>query len=161
MRSRLLYAAMCVAMLATLPGCIVRDIHKELVEANARVAAVEQELQRIKRTNTLLDALQQERLNILDSMQTTLVALQERLETMDSIDESLKKLDRHLASLRKTIDNIDSTIPFLKIGDDKSVEEDEAEIEEEQSRQDKNAGETGGGGLPPSEPRQPGSEEPG
>jgi len=42
---------------------------------------------------------------------------------LDSIAVTLTALDKHLASLRRTLSNIDSTIPFLKLADDEEVED--------------------------------------
>jgi len=47
-----------------------------------------------------------------------------RLETLRS---DLDEVSEHLASLRKTINNIDSTIPFLKISGDEEDETGEPE----------------------------------
>ncbi|MHC5113913.1 MAG: hypothetical protein ACYTGP_05740 [Planctomycetota bacterium] len=121
-----------LALLAAtlLPGCVFADIEKELASANTkmenandRLDQIETSLEEIKRTNELLDDVepQLEGLTKLDHL--------EKLETLQSIDASLKRLDEHLASLRETIHNIDSTIPFLTISadDDEAVEEAQAE----------------------------------
>ncbi len=91
-------------------GCVFDNIHEELTIVNGRLATVEQQLDEVKATNAgLLETNEQ------------LVQLQDKLKTLDSIDASLKGLDGHLASLRKTLDNIDSTIPFLSFSSDSEV----------------------------------------
>jgi prefoldin subunit 5 len=105
------------------PGCVVRDIHDELVGVNERLARVEVALGEIDRTNDALADLQV-RLELLEKI----ASVDESLRSMDgqlhSIQGSLSNLDEHLASLRRTISNIDSTIPFLRLsGDEPGSEE--------------------------------------
>lgn len=106
------------------PGCVVQDIHDELQGVNQRLARVELELKEIERTNDKLAALliRLESLDLLESVDKSLHSMDGQLDT---IEGSLVKLDDHLASLRRTITNIDSTIPFLRISGDQ--EEDAAE----------------------------------
>lgn len=99
---------------SALPGCIVADIHDELKGVNARLERVEETLDKIDTTNEQL-ALLQARLDTLDHLESIDAEL-------DPIKGSLENLDAHLASLRKTISSIDSTIPFLKFSDDDEAE---------------------------------------
>jgi prefoldin subunit 5 len=119
--TRVLSLLACLPMLG---GCIVQDIHDELVGVNARLERVEETLGKIDTTNRQLATLEA-RLNTLDrlesidaslkSIDAELVAINGEL---DPIKGSLVNLDEHLTSLRKTISNIDSTIPFLKLSGD-------------------------------------------
>lgn len=108
-----------------LPGCIVRDIHNEMVGVNEHLTRVEIALAEIDRTNDALADLKV-RLELLEKI----ASVDESLRSMDgqltTIQGSLSNLDQHLASLRRTISNIDSTIPFLRISGDQP-EEGEAE----------------------------------
>lgn len=102
---RLLMIASLAPLVGALPGCIIWDIHEDLKTTNEMVASVDSRLDQVEVTNEHLSLMQ------------------ERLEVLESIDASLKKLDVHLASLRTTINNIDSTIPFLSISGDSDDEE--------------------------------------
>lgn len=122
-RHRLLLTAAAVGCLAMLPGCIVWDIHDQIATTNDRIQSLEDELALISEVNKQLVDINKD----LDGIQQQLT----QLSTLESITESLKKLDAHLASLRKTISNIDSTIPFLKLSsDDETEETDQADTAE-------------------------------
>jgi uncharacterized protein YoxC len=110
-----------------LGGCIFNDIHEEIVRTNERLDTLEQQLDLVREANTLLATGNDE----LDAVQTELGTVQQQLSTLESIDTSLKRLDEHLAALRATINNIDSSIPFLKIsGDPDDIEtEDETDAD--------------------------------
>lgn len=95
--------------LATLPGCIIQDIRDDLRGVNERLDRVDTRLEELRVTNE------------------TLAQLENQLELLQSIDTSLKNLDVHLASLRETIGNIDSAIPFLKISGDEPADESQTE----------------------------------
>ena len=107
--TRALLTIACVACAAALPGCIIQDIRDDLRGANERLDQVDSRLQEVEVTNTKL------------------AQLETQLELLQSIDASLKNLDVHLASLRKTIGNIDSAIPFLKISGDEPEDESQTE----------------------------------
>ncbi|MHC5027668.1 MAG: hypothetical protein ACYTGR_13015 [Planctomycetota bacterium] len=106
-----------------LTGCVVTEIHDEMVTTNDRLSTIEQQLELIAEANVLLDDGNQrlgsvyERLNRMESIDATLT----------SIDASLQALDEHLASLRTTIENIDGSIPFLKFSDGPKDKQDQAE----------------------------------
>jgi hypothetical protein len=69
---------------------------------------------------------------------------------MDSIAASLKNLDVHQASLRRTLDTTDSTIPFLKLTSDDEIEAEGAEgVEGEGAADEATPG--GGEAVPPPE----------
>jgi prefoldin subunit 5 len=115
-----------------LTGCVFDDIHSEMQSANAnlepldeRIARgndvlvrLEAELQQVSRANDLLETGNER----LESLEQRLAVMESVQQSLVSIDTTLKHLDAHLASLRKTIDNIDSTIPFLKFSDDTDTE---------------------------------------
>lgn len=122
MRSyRLMCAGWLVLMLLSMPGCVVWDIMNGIEASNAN----------LERIQTQLDAIDRD----MDRVNTNLEQVEARLnpmgETLASMDTQLKdlqtrleKTNGHLESLRKTINNIDSTIPFLKLsGDDEEEQE--------------------------------------
>ena len=102
---------------ASMQGCIAGEIRDSLAEVNESLA----------RTNASLDLV----ISSLDLRLTRLEPIEESLLSIDAqlygIDESLDHLDNHLASLRRTLQNIDSTIPFLKLSDDEEVEGEEGD----------------------------------
>ena len=103
---------LCISLICTLtlPGCIVQDIHDQIALSNENLTQIGDQLEEIDDNLLAVEGT-------LSSMDEQLAALQTQLDATNA----------HLASLRKTINNIDSTIPFLKIsGDD---EEAQAELE--------------------------------
>lgn len=81
--------------LLALPGCIVQDIHDQIALSNENLAQIKVQMSDIERR--------------LEGVNERVDALQHRLDETNT----------HLESLRRTINNIDSTIPFLKLsGDD-------------------------------------------
>jgi prefoldin subunit 5 len=115
-----------VTCCAPLGGCIVTDIHEEIVATNQRLESLEARLELIQEANELLDAGNEG----LDEVQEKLETMKSIDESLQSVDASLKRLDEHLAALRATIENIDSTIPFLSIsGKPEDLEEGEADAE--------------------------------
>lgn len=97
-------------MSTLLPGCIVQDINDQIVLSNENLTGIGDRLGAIDSSLTQVGGT-------LSSMDEQLSALQTQLDATNA----------HLASLRKTINNIDSTIPFLKLsGDD---EEAQAELQ--------------------------------
>jgi prefoldin subunit 5 len=120
-------------------GCVFDKIHEELVaingnmeetqgilrEANATLDEVHQQLNEVQKTNELLVQLQAG-LGTEEAADTREENRMSIIGTMESIDRSLGKMDQHMTALRKTISNIDSTIPFLKLSSDDDVKEAEA-----------------------------------
>ncbi|MEO0511389.1 MAG: hypothetical protein AAF108_00625 [Planctomycetota bacterium] len=113
------------ALLATalltpaLGGCVVWDIKDNLVSINEKLGEID------------------ERLVQLESDLEPLPELT-KLAELEAINESIDPIEKHLASLRKTIASIDSTVPFLNFTDDteESVEEESAEGEPEPAAAD-------------------------
>ncbi|MFG0283821.1 MAG: hypothetical protein ACF8R7_05315 [Phycisphaerales bacterium JB039] len=101
-------------------GCIIWDTYDQVVYANESLVKANEGLDR---ANESLDTINEEVLGEIRRTNELLVELKGQLEVMQSIDTSLKNLDKHLASLRKTIENIDSTIPFLKLSEPEPEEE--------------------------------------
>ncbi|MEL6328695.1 MAG: hypothetical protein AAFR38_03455 [Planctomycetota bacterium] len=106
-RTNVILLAACVC---PLPGCVFGDIRDQLVQVNANMERLDDRVVGLEET---VIELNQERLAALD-----------RLE---SIEVSLADIDDHLASLRRTISNIDSTIPFLEIADEEEPAPEPAE----------------------------------
>jgi septal ring factor EnvC (AmiA/AmiB activator) len=130
----------------TMSGCIVGEIQDQVVTANHGLEEVNEEMNRI---TELLVAVQKQ-LEQVERTNELLIETQAQLKTMDSIDASLKNLDVHLASLRRTLDNIDSTIPFLKLTSDDEIEAEGAEgVEGEGAADEATPG--GGEAVPPPE----------
>ena len=111
-----------------LSGCVVDDIHTEMQLTNQRLDTVQGQLEVVSDVNKELQTINDERLTRLASIERSLASIDESLKKIDTqlspIGERLASVDQHLASLRKTINNIDSTIPFLSVSGD---DDDEAE----------------------------------
>ena len=106
-RTLLLFTLLCANLQS---GCVVREIRDEMVVSN----------QSISDTNELLRGIREDidKTNaILDSLGQRLDRNMQQLEKLNTIDVSLTAIDAHLASLRKTLENIDSTIPLLSFAD--------------------------------------------
>lgn len=139
----LVIMALATASLTATPGCVVQDIYDELSATNASLARVESALEGVDTTNAELDRLQV-RLETLERIQSIDASLSSIDGQLKPMLEELDALDQHLASLRRTINNIDSTIPFLKVsGDDEAEAETLAEnAEAEGGTPAEDAGET-------------------
>lgn len=116
--------AAAILMSTNLTGCIVYDIRDNLVAINQSLDVIQEDLKEVQKTNEQL------------------VGLDNRLVILDGMGDSLQRLDEHLLSLRKTIANIDSTIPFLKLSSESAseIEEDEAKREPQAPPQPNNDG---------------------
>jgi hypothetical protein len=103
------------------------EVDVRLGEVNDSLGDIKQELQQVKRTNDLLIELQAglgaEGPNGRTKNRETIIG------TMEAIAVALASMDLHLSSLRRTLENIDSTIPFLRFAD--SSEDAEPEIDPE------------------------------
>ncbi|MFG0245774.1 MAG: hypothetical protein ACF8MF_06970 [Phycisphaerales bacterium JB052] len=103
-----------MVVLLPMSGCVVWDINDGILASNDNLGRIEDELQSIDQG--------------LGSTNENLETVESRLASMDaqlqSLQTQLDATNAHLASLRKTINNIDSTIPFLKLsGDDEQEQE--------------------------------------
>ncbi len=133
-------AAMLSLSLLVLPstGCIaweIRDqlrlVNESLDDVKVQLGTVNDGLAKLERTNTLLSDLDI------------------KLTSLETTNASLSSVDGHLASLRKTLNNIDSTIPFLSLsGDDEDEVIETAEEAAEHGGEEPGA-ETGGGSQEP------------
>jgi len=143
MSTRIVLGGFLVLGTITMPGCVVFEIRDELkranenlatantqlmvanteldianaklLEANARLAEANQDLtvvnghlattiQKLEGTNGQIATLQSKHLTNLDTR-------------LDPLGKSLSDVEVHLGSLRKTLDNIDSMIPFINLAD--------------------------------------------
>lgn len=124
--TRMLAVFMLLFGASALPGCIVQDIHDQLEASNAELARINRTIEQLERTNTLLTSIEVR----LSSIDERLVSVDERLGSVDERLATLRVLldavSEHLASLRRTINNIDSTIPFLKLSGDRDEDAGEA-----------------------------------
>ena len=131
-------------LVASLSGCIVQDIHDQMANANTKLDvvndSVNQSNERVAEADEKLASLDEQLVAIAETNER-LKSVDERLAVHESIDKSLKALDHHLASLRETIDNIDSTIPFLKFSSD---DEEGEETTDDTGAEDPEAGEAPG-----------------
>lgn len=130
-----------------LPGCIVQDIHDQIALSNEKLAQIDESFAKVERANELLNNLdaQLDQLAQLEAIQANLSAISTKLGTIDgnlesmdariaSLETELVEVGEHLASLRRTINNIDSTIPFLKISGDGDEGKEALEADPEQTR---------------------------
>lgn len=118
-----------------LPGCIVQDIHDQIALSNEKLQQIDESFAKVQRANELLEDLDK-KLATLDSINANLTTVD---STLGTVEADLKAVSESLASLRATINNIDSTIPFLKFSGDEPSEETETEVE---------SMETGSGAVP-------------
>lgn len=143
---RLALAVVAPTILATMPACIAWEIRDELTEMNQSVDTTIAELQsidgnlvavneRLGSIDTSLAKVNASLANIdtdLDRVARTNDLVDNanvRLKMLESVQTSLASIDKSLMSLRGTIENIDSTIPFLKFSDPGPDEEEEAAAE--------------------------------
>lgn len=105
------------ALALTLPGCIIQDIHDRMEETSLEMSRANENLERVTAQLEVANATLEQRLAAIDITNEHLTATRERLELLDAIHHELKALDLHLASLRRTLDNIDSVIPILNLAD--------------------------------------------
>lgn len=135
------------ALLAA-PGCIIDDIHEGIVLANHNLTSINDSFAEVERANELLAELN-EKLVTLDSVNERLASIDALLvqleDAVDGVEPPLAEIEVHLASLRRTINNIDSTIPFLSVSGD---DEDEQEALEQEHGEHGEA-ETAPDGEPP------------
>ena len=121
-------------------GCIAWEIRDELRQVNASMEDVKVQL------GTVNDGLAK-----LERTNTLLADLDMKLTSLETTNASLASVDAHLASLRKTLNNIDSTIPFLSVtGDD---EDEVVETAEEKADREGTAPAT----RPAAQPEDPAS----
>ncbi|MEZ6234583.1 MAG: hypothetical protein R3B68_10375 [Phycisphaerales bacterium] len=124
-------AALAVVGLGVMPGCIVQDIHDRLEETSLEMADANRNLEAVSAQLATTQAMLDVRLAQIDVTNERLRETLGRLERLESIEASLHALDLHLASLRRTLSNIDSAIPFLGIVDSATDEETAEEAAEE------------------------------
>ncbi|MCW5758106.1 MAG: hypothetical protein KIT54_12785 [Phycisphaeraceae bacterium] len=136
--ARTLATLSLLVLSAHLSGCLAWEIRDELRAVNDSLDDVKIKL------NSVNDGLLR-----LERTNTTLANLDMKLEALETTNASLSSIDAHLASLRRTLNNIDSTIPFLKIsGDEKDALVETAE--EKAQRQE--------AGPTPATPAEPGAQ---
>lgn len=118
---RIAPVALLLAASLTMPGCIIWDAYDQLELANQQLGEINTNLTEIDGNLQQIDA--------------KLATIDANLDTVDAslaeIKPMLAQIDEHLASLRKTINNIDSTIPFLKLSGDDDEEKDALETGED------------------------------
>ncbi len=141
--------AWACAALVLLPGCVVRDMHRDLAATRAgveRLAEVTPQLraagEALQSSNEHLAQLYEELAQthrslelILARLDTTNGYLRQSVEQLGHLEPamtSLKSVDESLASLRKTIENIGKAIPMLNLSNgtppaDRSLQRQEQE----------------------------------
>ncbi len=142
-RARVLAMLALATLAANMSGCLGWEIRDELRRVNTslddikvQLGTVNDGLLKLERTNTLLSNLDM------------------KLASMETTNASLSSIDAHLASLRRTLNNIDSTIPFLKVSDDDKANP----IETAEDKATREAGEQGA--QPAGEPSEQPTQEP-
>ena len=116
MKRRTFGAVMVVMLglaLSPLSGCVVWDIEEGIVASNGNLGRIEDEL------NAIDEGLGETNDN-LGTVEARLTSMDEQLR---SLQAQLDATNAHLESLRKTINNIDKTIPFLSISGDDEEEQ--------------------------------------
>ncbi len=117
---RLASIGLVLAATLSIPGCIIWDAYDQLELANQQLGEINANLAEIDGN--------------LEQIDTKLATIDANLDTVDAslaeIKPMLATIDEHLASLRKTINNIDSTIPFLGLSGDDDEEQDALEAGE-------------------------------
>jgi prefoldin subunit 5 len=108
-----------IASMLLMPGCIVQDIHDQIALTNAKLDQIDESFAKVQRANELLAELDT-KLAALDSINANLGRVD---TTLGTVEADLKAVSESLASLRATINNIDSTIPFLKFSGDAEGDE--------------------------------------
>ncbi|MCX5691119.1 MAG: hypothetical protein NTV94_15260, partial [Planctomycetota bacterium] len=123
------YHFLLLAALPFLSGCVFSDIRDQVVvantgltkvdtqlgETNKRLTEVETGLARLDKTNDLIGNVESG-LGRIDRTNDSLTLLERQLNTLDSMNKSMVRLDQHLAGLRKSLNSIDSLLPFLDMG---------------------------------------------
>ena len=144
-----------LAALPFLSGCVFSDIRDQVVvantgltkvdtqlgETNKRLTEVETGLARLDRTNDLIGNVESG-LGRIDRTNDSLGLLERQLNTLDSMNKSMVRLDQHLAGLRKSLNSIDSLLPFMDIGSGDVSEPAEAAVAEAGSPADAGASPT-------------------
>lgn len=103
-----------ISVLVLMPGCVVWDIKDGISASNENLVRIEGELTSIDEGLGLTN-------ENLETVESRLASMDEQLK---SLQTQLDATNTHLESLRKTINNIDNTIPFLKFsGDDEEEQE--------------------------------------
>lgn len=143
--TRVLLALPVAALALPLSGCIAWEIRNEMRQVNTSLDDIKLQL------NTVNDGLRK-----LERTNTLLADLDMKLTAMETTNASLSSIDAHLASLRRTLNNIDSTIPFLKVSGDE--EDDLVETAEEKSERE--GGQPAGEQPTQSEPQEPAPSQP-
>ncbi|MDX2148150.1 MAG: hypothetical protein SFZ23_11580 [Planctomycetota bacterium] len=144
---RTIRAIIALALLQPLAGCIVWELRDELREANQQLTSVntdlvaanarldnantrldeanerleyvEASLVRLDRTNELVDNVDAKLLTTNDSLGDTNAVLGTlRGQQLPTVTNSMTRLDAHLASLRKSLESLSDTVPFLDFGGD-------------------------------------------
>ncbi|MEO1129828.1 MAG: hypothetical protein AAFX05_09010 [Planctomycetota bacterium] len=105
-----------------MPGCIANEIRDGLNLANENMVNINESINRVELQLSNIQETQLAELQIkLEKISTIDQSIADVNEDLDGVQISLTRLDEHLASLRKTLQNIDSTIPFLSLADDEEV----------------------------------------
>lgn len=147
-RSRLAITTLLLTS-AAMPGCVVWDINDGILASNDNLGRIEDELQAIDAqlvdVNSNISAVNTSIAQVDGQMQTMGTTLTSMDAQLQSLQSQLDATNKHLASLRKTINNIDNTIPFLKLSGDDEDEQEELENGEVPT----NGTDTNGASQPP------------
>ncbi len=124
MRRRVITTAGALLACALCNGCVFDDIHEEMQATHGTLRQTETVM---SDSSASLDRLEGQLASMLEQNAALLRQLESQQQVLVSIDHSLARLDEHLASLRGTIDAIDSRIPFISFGSDKDGDAEESE----------------------------------
>jgi hypothetical protein len=143
MSTRIVLGGFLVLGTITMPGCVVFEIRDELKKANENLATANTQLMvanteldianaKLLEANSRLAEANQGLTVVNGHLATTILKLEgtngqiatlqskhlTNLDTrLDPLGKSLSDVEVHLGSLRKTLDNIDSMIPFINLAD--------------------------------------------
>ena len=113
--------SLIVVFTACAPGCIVAEIRDELLTSNESLRRSNQALAESNATLVQVRDELQGANQRLDSVEQRLATSHDGQAVLDSIAASLKAIDAHLATLRQTIENIDSRVPLVDFADDRAT----------------------------------------
>lgn len=106
---------LCLAALACLlnSGCVFRDIDNRIAATGASIDHTNAELASLKAEVARVADVLDTRLATLDQTNQHLASMRQDTATLQAIHATLKAIEQHLASYRRTIENVDDAIPLL------------------------------------------------
>lgn len=137
---RVLPLLLLAAIAPFMQGCVFWQIRDQVQSANTKLVTVDDQLQstnrqlvsvddQLQNVNRQLVAVDDQLqtanrqlgsveggLTRIDTANSSLSILERQLTTLDSMNKSMVRLDEHLAGLRKSLNALDSIVPFIDLG---------------------------------------------